>query len=120
MGCIFVPLQMLALASVPIGQLPNATALFSVVRNVGGSVGVAISTTLLSRRAQAHQSALAAHVNIWDPETAERLRQWTDHFADPGRRRGDGGTPGAWRCSTARPRSRRRSSPSWTTSASSP
>ena len=80
MGCIFVPLQMLALASVPISQLPNATALFSVVRNVGGSAGVAISTTLLSRRAQTHQSALVAHVNIWDPETAERLRQWTDHF----------------------------------------
>jgi DHA2 family multidrug resistance protein len=80
MGCIFVPLQMLALASVPISQLPNATALFSVVRNVGGSVVVAISTTLLSRRAQTHQSALVAHVSIWDPETAERLRQWTDHF----------------------------------------
>ena len=84
MGCIFVPLQMLALASVPISQLPNATALFSVVRNVGGSAGVAISTTLLSRRAQTHQSALAAHVNIWDPETAERLRQWTDHFVARG------------------------------------
>jgi len=84
MGCIFVPLQMLALASVPISQLPNATALFSVVRNVGGSAGVAISTTLLSRRAQTHQSALVAHVNIWDPETAERLRQWTDHFVSRG------------------------------------
>ena len=84
MGCIFVPLQMLALASVPISQLPNATALFSVVRNVGGSAGVAISTTLLSRRAQTHQSALVAHVNIWDPETAERLRQWTDHFVARG------------------------------------
>jgi DHA2 family multidrug resistance protein len=78
------PLQMLALASVPISQLPNATTLFSVVRNVGGSAGVAISTTLLSRRAQTHQSALVAHVNIWDPETAERLRQWTDHFVARG------------------------------------
>jgi DHA2 family multidrug resistance protein len=84
MGCIFVPLQMLALASIPIGQLPNATALFSVVRNVGGSAGVAISTTLLSRRAQTHQSALVSHVNVWDPETVERLHQWTDHFLTRG------------------------------------
>jgi len=84
MGCIFVPLQMLALASVPMAQLPNATALFSVVRNVGGSAGVAISTTLLARRAQTHQSALVAHVNIWDPETADRLRQWSEHFAARG------------------------------------
>jgi DHA2 family multidrug resistance protein len=69
---------------VSIGQLPNATALFSVVRNVGGSAGVAIATTLLSRRAQTHQSALAAHVNVWDSETAERLRQWTEHFLTRG------------------------------------
>jgi DHA2 family multidrug resistance protein len=84
MGFIFVPLQMLALASIPMGQLPNATALFNVVRNVGGSVGVAISTALLSRRAQVHQSTLIAHVNPWDPETAERLRLWTDHFLSRG------------------------------------
>jgi DHA2 family multidrug resistance protein len=84
MGFIFVPLQMLALASVPIAQLPNATALFNVVRNVGGSVGVAISTALLGRRAQVHQSTLVGHVNAWDPETSERLRRWTDHFLGHG------------------------------------
>jgi DHA2 family multidrug resistance protein len=80
MGCIFVPLQMLAFASIPMRHLPNATALFSVVRNIGGSAGVAISTTLLSRRAQLHQSALVANVHVWDPETVDRLRRWTDHF----------------------------------------
>ena len=80
MGCIFVPLQMLAFASVPMRHLPNATALFSVVRNVGGSAGVAISTMLLTRRAQLHQSDLVANVHVWDPETIERLRLWTQHF----------------------------------------
>jgi DHA2 family multidrug resistance protein len=84
MGCIFVPLQMLAFASIPMRHLPNATALFSVVRNIGGSAGVAISTTLLSRRAQLHQSALVANVHAWDPETAARLRLWTQHFQDHG------------------------------------
>jgi DHA2 family multidrug resistance protein len=84
MGCIFVPLQMLAFASIPMRHLPNATALFSVVRNIGGSAGVAISTTLLSRRAQLHQSALVANVHVWDPETAARLRLWTQHFQDHG------------------------------------
>ncbi len=80
MGFIFVPLQTLALASVTVSQLPNATALFSVVRNIGGSAGIAIVTTLLSRRAQVHQSTLVAHVHVWDPETTERLRHWTEHF----------------------------------------
>jgi DHA2 family multidrug resistance protein len=80
MGCIFVPLQMLAFASIPMRHLPNATALFSVVRNIGGSAGVAISTMLLTRRAQLHQSDLAANVHVWAPETVERLRLWTQHF----------------------------------------
>jgi DHA2 family multidrug resistance protein len=84
MGCIFVPLQMLAFQSVPIRHLPNATALFSVVRNIGGSAGVAISTTLLSRRAQLHQSVLVANVHPGDPETAERLQLWTQHFRTHG------------------------------------
>jgi MFS transporter, DHA2 family, multidrug resistance protein len=84
MGCIFVPLQMLAFASVPIRHLPNATALFSVVRNIGGSAGVAISTTLLTRRAQMHQSVLVANTNVWAPETTERLRTWTQHFQAQG------------------------------------
>jgi MFS transporter, DHA2 family, multidrug resistance protein len=84
MGCIFVPLQMLAFASIPIRQLPNATALFSVVRNIGGSAGVAISTTLLTRRAQMHQSALVANVHVWGLETTERLRLWTQHFQSHG------------------------------------
>jgi MFS transporter, DHA2 family, multidrug resistance protein len=84
MGCIFVPLQMLAFASIPIRHLPNATALFSVVRNIGGSAGVAISTTLLTRRAQMHQSVLVANTNVWAPETTERLRTWTQHFQAQG------------------------------------
>jgi DHA2 family multidrug resistance protein len=80
MGCIFVPLQTLALATISVAQLPNATAAFSVVRNVGGSMGVAVATTLLTRRAQVHQNALVAHVDVWDPETATRLGNWTQHF----------------------------------------
>ncbi len=84
MGCIFVPLQMLAFASIPIRHLPNATALFSVVRNIGGSAGVAISTTLLTRRAQMHQSVLVANAHVWAPETTERLRVWTQHFQGQG------------------------------------
>jgi len=83
-GFIFPPLQTLALATIRMHRLSNATAAFSVVRNIGGSIGVAIVTTLLARRAQYHQSTLAGHVNQWDPETAARLRGWTDHFLHQG------------------------------------
>jgi MFS transporter, DHA2 family, multidrug resistance protein len=83
-GFIFPPLQTLALATIRMHRLSNATAAFNVVRNVGGSIGVAIVTTLLVRRAQYHQSTLAGHVNQWDPETAHRVREWTDHFVQQG------------------------------------
>jgi DHA2 family multidrug resistance protein len=84
MGFVFVPMQTLALATIGIDRLPNATAAFNVVRNIGGSFGIAVATTLLSRRSQLHQTALVGHVDAWDPETAERLKRWTDHFLSQG------------------------------------
>jgi DHA2 family multidrug resistance protein len=83
-GFIFVPLQTLALATIRLNRLSNATAAYNVVRNVGGSIGVAFITTLLARRAQYHQATLAGHVTQWSPETAGRLREWTSHFAQHG------------------------------------
>ena len=79
-GFIFVPLQALALSTIRTERLGNATAAFSVVRNVGGSIGVAMATTFLARRSQQHQSYLVSHVNPWNPEMNERLSAWTDHF----------------------------------------
>jgi MFS transporter, DHA2 family, multidrug resistance protein len=83
-GFIFVPLQTLALATIRLNRLSNATAAYNVVRNVGGSIGVAFITTLLARRAQYHQAVLAGHVTQWSPETADRLREWASHFAQQG------------------------------------
>jgi DHA2 family multidrug resistance protein len=84
MGFVFVPMQTLALATMSHERLPNAAAAFSVVRNVGGSAGIAVVTTLLSRRSQMHQTALVSHVDVWDAETTERLRHWTEHFVGQG------------------------------------
>jgi DHA2 family multidrug resistance protein len=79
-GFVFVPLQTLALATIGMERLSNATAAYNVVRNFGGSAGIAVVTTMLARRSQYHQMTLGAHVNAWDVETADRLRHWTEHF----------------------------------------
>jgi DHA2 family multidrug resistance protein len=84
LGFTFVPLTTLALATVPKDRLGNATAAFNVVRNIGGSIGVALATTYLSRRSQYHQSTLVGHVDVWSPETTERLADWTRHFVTQG------------------------------------
>jgi DHA2 family multidrug resistance protein len=83
-GFIFVPLNTVALATIPRERMGNATVLLNVVRNLGGAIGVALLTTLLARRSQAHQATLVGHVDVWDPETAERLRAWATHFAAQG------------------------------------
>jgi MFS transporter, DHA2 family, multidrug resistance protein len=83
-GFIFVPLNTVALATIPRERMGNATVLLNVVRNLGGAFGVALLTTLLARRSQAHQATLVGHVDAWDPETTERLRAWATHFAAQG------------------------------------
>ena len=83
-GFIFVPLNTVALATIPRERMGNTTALLHVVRNLGGAIGVALLTTLLARRSQAHQATLVGHVDMWDTETAARLQAWATHFAAQG------------------------------------
>src|SRR5499426_1766904 len=84
MGFIFPPLQTLTLATIRLERLGNATAAYNVVRNVGGSTGVALATTLLVRRSQAHQTTLVSHLNVYDADTSAKLQQWTAHFVSQG------------------------------------
>jgi hypothetical protein len=79
-GFVFVPLQTLALFTVRMEHLSNATSAFNVVRNFGGSVGIAIATTLLARRSQMHQATIVEHANVFDGEMQRRVDQWTRHF----------------------------------------
>jgi MFS transporter, DHA2 family, multidrug resistance protein len=83
-GFIFVPLQALSLATVTTERLANATAAYNVLRNIGGSVGVAVATTVLARRSQQHQVDLTSHLNVWNPALDDRLREWTAHFVAQG------------------------------------
>jgi DHA2 family multidrug resistance protein len=79
-GFIFVPLSTLTLATIRRDKLVNATAVYGMLRNFGGSVGIAVVTTLLAQRSQVHQSTLVSHISAWDPQTQERLTRWAAHF----------------------------------------
>jgi DHA2 family multidrug resistance protein len=83
-GFIFVPLSTLALATIERHKLVNATAAYGMLRNLGGSVGISLVTTLLARRSQIHQATLVSHITAWDPETHDRLTRWASHFATQG------------------------------------
>ena len=79
-GFIFVPLSTLTLATIRRDKLVNATAVYGMLRNVGGSVGIAVATTLLAQRSQFHQTTLASHIHVWNPDVHARLAKWTSHF----------------------------------------
>ncbi|MEA1935946.1 MAG: DHA2 family efflux MFS transporter permease subunit [Thermodesulfobacteriota bacterium] len=65
-GLIIVPLFTLTLSHIRKEDMANATSIFNLVRNLGGSFGVAITTTILTRRSQFHQSRLVDHLTPFD------------------------------------------------------
>jgi DHA2 family multidrug resistance protein len=66
MGFLFVPLTTLTLSGIRREEMGNATAIFNLLRNLGGSFGVAFVTTMLARKAQFHQVHLAGHLSPFD------------------------------------------------------
>ncbi|HEX5109242.1 MAG TPA: DHA2 family efflux MFS transporter permease subunit [Vicinamibacterales bacterium] len=74
MAFLFVPINVAAFSAVPREQLGYATGLMNLFRNIGGSAGIAMVTTLLARRQQFHQETLVSHVTPLDPGYGEMLR----------------------------------------------
>jgi DHA2 family multidrug resistance protein len=59
---VFVPISTAAYGTLRNEQIGNASGFFNLMRNVGGSIGISIATTLLTRRSDAHQSELTNYV----------------------------------------------------------
>jgi DHA2 family multidrug resistance protein len=53
---VFVPITTQAYGTLRNDQIGNASGLFNLMRNVGGSIGISVASTLLTRRAAAHQN----------------------------------------------------------------
>jgi len=66
MGLIFPNLSAAALSSIPREQMGYGASLFSMSRNIGGSIGTSVLTTMLVRREQVQQSRLVEHVTVFD------------------------------------------------------
>jgi DHA2 family multidrug resistance protein len=64
---VFVSLATTTMAMLPNEQMGNAAGIFNLMRNVGGSMGIAIVTTFLARGAQAHQATLVSHLTPYHP-----------------------------------------------------
>ncbi|HMK48673.1 MAG TPA: DHA2 family efflux MFS transporter permease subunit [Thermodesulfovibrionales bacterium] len=66
MGFFFIPLTTLTMSGISKENMANASGIYNLLRNLGGSFGVAFVTTILSRRAQFHQAHLVEHLTPFD------------------------------------------------------
>ena len=69
----FVPLTTVTLATIPREEMGNATGLFNLLRNIGGSVGIAVAATMLSRYSQFYQNNLVANITPYSLKSQEKL-----------------------------------------------
>jgi MFS transporter, DHA2 family, multidrug resistance protein len=73
LGFLFVPLSTAAMGTLSNEQMGNATGIYNLMRNIGGSVGISLVTTMLARSAQTHQAYMTSHVTVYDPEFQQRV-----------------------------------------------
>lgn len=81
---IMVPLSSVATAGLPASQAGSASGLFNMMRNLGGSIGIAAIATLLTNRQQFHSNRLGDAVSLYNPATQERIQQMTQYFVSKG------------------------------------
>src|SRR5215475_5600724 len=62
-GCIFVPLSTTAMAFLKNEEIGNASGLYDLLRNIGGSIGISVVNTIVARHEQLHRNELAASLN---------------------------------------------------------
>jgi DHA2 family multidrug resistance protein len=75
MGFIFVPLTTTATGTLSREQMGNAAGIYSLMRNLGGGLGISAVTTLLARGAQQHQAVMVSHLTPYDPAFQQRMQQ---------------------------------------------
>jgi DHA2 family multidrug resistance protein len=77
MSMLFVPLTTITMDAIRPEAMGNATSLFNLMRNIGGSVGIATATTMIARSTQTFLSTFGRHINPYNltqQAMAEMLR----------------------------------------------
>src|SRR5256886_4148608 len=90
MSLLFVPLTTISMDAIPREKMGNATSLFNLMRNIGGSIGIATTGTMLARNNQSTTALLGANVTPYDPASQTMMMQMKSAFMAGG---GRAGTP---------------------------
>jgi DHA2 family multidrug resistance protein len=70
---MFLPLSLATLGSLPQQDISAGSGFYNLTRQLGGSIGIAILTTLLTQREAFHKATLTENLSVYNPETVQRL-----------------------------------------------
>ena len=84
MGMLFVPITTLSLSTLKGQQIGQGAAFTGMMRQLGGSFGVALITTFLARQNMVHRSALVSKLGVNDPAVQQRIQGMQQHFISKG------------------------------------
>ncbi|MEK1876323.1 MAG: MDR family MFS transporter [Rhizobium altiplani] len=81
---VFAPLSAVATAGIEQENAGSASALFNMMRNLGGAVGIASLQTFLSKREQFHSNILTNSISVFEEATRDRVAKLTAYFMSHG------------------------------------
>ncbi|RYZ22169.1 MAG: DHA2 family efflux MFS transporter permease subunit [Chitinophagaceae bacterium] len=84
MGMLFIPITTLSLSTLKGKQIGQGAAFTGMMRQLGGSFGIALITTFLSRRMQVHRVNLETYINPSDPDVQQRIAGLQQKFMAAG------------------------------------
>ncbi|MGB3077801.1 MAG: DHA2 family efflux MFS transporter permease subunit [Saprospiraceae bacterium] len=85
LGLIFIPLLTITINPLKPKDIPQGTAMSNMVRQLGGSFGIAMATTYISTRSVFHYSRLSDNISMYNPLTYERIQSFTGFFMSKGK-----------------------------------
>src|SRR5207237_6916264 len=84
LSAIFVPLTTISMDRIPRERMGNATSLFNLMRNLGGSIGIALTGSLLARKQQEYINVMGAHVTPYSETARNALESARQGFLASG------------------------------------
>jgi DHA2 family multidrug resistance protein len=81
---VFAPLSAVATAGIEAENAESASAIFNMMRNLGGAIGIAMLQTLLTKREQYHSDVLSQSISLFEPATRTRIEQLIQQFMSHG------------------------------------
>jgi DHA2 family multidrug resistance protein len=81
---VLTPLSVLATADIERENAATASSMFNMMRNLGGSIGIAALQTILTRREQFHSSIITPSVSLFNEATRQRLAAVQQYFMSAG------------------------------------